>query len=272
MPNFLKTSAATPVAAERSAHETSKIQSVNYLYNGNSINFKVNGCVMISATNMAKSFEKHKRPLFWLKLDATNDFINALSKVRFLTLTDLVQVKYGGINPGTWFHEDVALEFARWLSPEFAIWCNDRIKEILLSRNNHAIPQTISYPGNTVPTSCVVLDCLDKGKKKQAYLFYGDEDWFEVPKGRFERHEVMAIMARQIAERDRGVECYNVQLYNIEEGKFVPRSIHYAPVEKHIYVNPIKNCEDAIKDYQEARTKLKAAAKKLSELSNNEKF
>lgn len=32
---------------------------------------------------------------------------------------------------GTWMHEDVALEFARWLSPEFAIWCNDRIKELL---------------------------------------------------------------------------------------------------------------------------------------------
>lgn len=27
-------------------------------------------------------------------------------------------------------HEDVALEFARWLSPEFAIWCNDRIKDL----------------------------------------------------------------------------------------------------------------------------------------------
>ena len=47
------------------------------------------------------------------------------------TLTDLVKVNYGGNNPGTWFHEDVALEFARWLSPPFAIWCNDRIKELL---------------------------------------------------------------------------------------------------------------------------------------------
>ena len=28
-------------------------------------------------------------------------------------------------------HEDVAMEFARWLSPKFAIWCNDRIKELL---------------------------------------------------------------------------------------------------------------------------------------------
>jgi hypothetical protein len=46
-------------------------------------------------------------------------------------LADLVKVTKGGNNPGTWMHEDVALEFARWLSPLFAIWCNDRIKELL---------------------------------------------------------------------------------------------------------------------------------------------
>lgn len=45
--------------------------------------------------------------------------------------TDLVQVKNGGNDFGTWMHEDVAIEFARWLSPAFAIWCNDRIKELL---------------------------------------------------------------------------------------------------------------------------------------------
>ena len=27
--------------------------------------------------------------------------------------------------------KNVALEFARWLSPAFAIWCNDRIKELM---------------------------------------------------------------------------------------------------------------------------------------------
>ena len=45
-----------------------------------------------------------------------------------------VVTKRGGdkhAEQGTWMHEDVALEFARWLSPEFAIWCNDRIKELL---------------------------------------------------------------------------------------------------------------------------------------------
>ena len=267
-----KTSTTTSVAVETLTHETSSLQLVRFTYNNNPITFKINGCVMISATNMAKPFGGSKRPNFWMNLQQTNGFLDALSKARILALADLVVVKKGGTNPGTWFHEDVALEFARWLSPEFAIWCNDRIKEILLSQNR-AIPQTISYPGATIPTSCAVLDCLNSdGKKKQAYLFYGDEEWFEVPNGGFERHEVMVAMARQIAERDRGVSCYNVQLYNVKDGEFTPRKIHYAPVEKHIYINPVKNCEDAIKNYQEARAKLKTAAKKLSELKNNENF
>lgn len=55
----------------------------------------------------------------------------ALSEVRNLTSADLVKVTKGGIEQGTWMHEDVALEFARWLNPAFAIWCNDRIKELL---------------------------------------------------------------------------------------------------------------------------------------------
>lgn len=44
---------------------------------------------------------------------------------------DIVKVMNGGNNYGTWMHEDVAIEFARWLSPTFAIWCNDRIKELI---------------------------------------------------------------------------------------------------------------------------------------------
>jgi phage antirepressor YoqD-like protein len=43
----------------------------------------------------------------------------------------LIVTSFGGQKQGTWMHEDVALEFARWLSPKFAIWCNDRIKELI---------------------------------------------------------------------------------------------------------------------------------------------
>lgn len=100
-----------------------------YNYKGSKISFANGKNVMVNATEMAKSFDK--RPVDWLQNQSTIAFLNELSKVRKSTLTDLVQVTKGGNNPGTWMHEDVALEFARWLSPAFAIWCNDRIKELL---------------------------------------------------------------------------------------------------------------------------------------------
>lgn len=84
---------------------------------------------MVNATEMAKPFSKEAK--HWLTNQSTKDYIVELSKVRNLTLADLVKVTKGGNNAGTWLHEDVALEFARWLSPAFAIWCNDRIKELM---------------------------------------------------------------------------------------------------------------------------------------------
>ena len=97
-------------------------------FEGNNITFKVGEVVMVNATEMAKPFAK--RATHWLNNQQTKDFVSALSGVRNLTPSDLVKVTNGD-NGGTWMHEDVAIEFARWLSPSFAIWCNDRIKELL---------------------------------------------------------------------------------------------------------------------------------------------
>jgi hypothetical protein len=44
-----------------------------------------------------------------------------------------VFIKNGGTptEQGTWFHEKLALDFARWLAPEFALWLYDTIEEVL---------------------------------------------------------------------------------------------------------------------------------------------
>lgn len=103
---------------------------IEYSYNDSNISFDTkNGKVMVNATEMAKPFGK--QPVFWINNQSTKDFLEELSKLRNLSLADLVVVTKGGNNPGTWMHEDIALEFARWLSPAFAIWCNDKIKELL---------------------------------------------------------------------------------------------------------------------------------------------
>ncbi len=114
-------------------------------YNGTNITFQLgNGDVMVNATEMAKPFGKS--PNHFLRTQTTKDFINELSALRKCNPTDLVKVINGGNNFGTWMHEDVALEFSRWLSPKFAIWCNDRIKELL---TKGSVALDISNP-NTV--------------------------------------------------------------------------------------------------------------------------
>ncbi len=73
------------------------------------------GSIMVNATEMAKPFGK--RPVDWLRLPSTEKFIQALSEVR---KSHNVITQKGGIDGGgTLFHEDIALEFARWLATEF---------------------------------------------------------------------------------------------------------------------------------------------------------
>ena len=102
-----------------------------FTYEGNQITFSKNGNVYANATEMARSFGNEKRPQFWLNNNYANEFLSEISKARNIALADLVIVRKGGNNPGTWMHEDVALEFSRWLSPAFSIWCNDHIKQLL---------------------------------------------------------------------------------------------------------------------------------------------
>lgn len=110
------------------------IQNLNkvFEYNGCPVTFCSGDNVMINATEMAKPFGKF--PWKWLELPSTKEYIKALSENRSLAYNQLVISVKGGndvLKRGNWFHEDVAIEFARWLSPQFAIWCNDRIKELL---------------------------------------------------------------------------------------------------------------------------------------------
>lgn len=120
----------------------------NFSYKGSNISFANGKNVMVNATEMAKSFGK--RPAKWLELPSTKEFLAALTDVRKSDFA-LIQTDKGGVSGGggTWMHEDVALEFARWLSPAFAIWCNDRIKELLkygMTATQPTLDEMVSNP------------------------------------------------------------------------------------------------------------------------------
>jgi hypothetical protein len=108
-----------------------KLLVKDFDYNGNRITFKTEeGEVYVNATQMGKPFGKRVND--WLQLLTTTSFLKILLNTRKSGNSDYQPVITVRGNPasggGTWFHEDVALEYARWLSEEFKIWCNDKIK------------------------------------------------------------------------------------------------------------------------------------------------
>jgi len=106
------------------------METKKFEFEGNEITFLTGENIEINATQMAKKF--NTQPNNWLRTDQASRLIDAYSAHHNCGAEDLVRVIMGGKpeNQGTWFHQDVALIFAQWLSPEFYIWCNDRIKEL----------------------------------------------------------------------------------------------------------------------------------------------
>lgn len=138
-----------------------------FSYDNNPITFQLGEATMVNATEMAKPFGK--RPAKWLELPTTKNFLAKLAEVRKSDNGFVLTVKGGNDRTaqGTWLHEDVALEFARWLSPSFAIWCNDRIKE-LMRYGMTATPSTIDALLNDPDTMIQTLQALKSEREKVA--------------------------------------------------------------------------------------------------------
>jgi phage antirepressor YoqD-like protein len=108
------------------------VQIFNY-NNSNPVSF-YNG--MVNATEMAKAFGK--RPVDYLKTKSAKAYVSFLnsqsddihSEHNTLSI-DVLRVVNGGKHNGTWMCEDLALDFAQWLSLDFRHWVNLRIKELL---------------------------------------------------------------------------------------------------------------------------------------------
>lgn len=104
-------------------------------YEGQPIRFNTEG--WINATEAAKHFGK--RVQHWLDNEQTQEYIRETldelaeqDPARFKSRNSgLLVVAQRGRNGGTWLHPELAVEFARWLSPKFARWCDRNIKELI---------------------------------------------------------------------------------------------------------------------------------------------
>lgn len=102
----------------------------------------------INATKAAKHFNKKVGD--YLRLERTQDYINELSVAGFPATEEnqLVIMRRGGKSEeqGTWLHPKLTIDFARWLSAKFAVWCDMQIEKILHPPKNALIEIPLFTP------------------------------------------------------------------------------------------------------------------------------
>ena len=113
------------------------------------VSFRNDG--FLNASAIAAHFGK--RVPDFLKTEQNQEYISALAEHLSKTLkivfdkNQLVIVKKGSPanGGGTWLHPKLAIHFARWLDPRFAVWCDEQIEQILsgsLKPDFHLTAQT----------------------------------------------------------------------------------------------------------------------------------
>lgn len=92
----------------------------------------LSGNASVNLTQMAKPFGRSKKVDNWLKTQESKDYLNVLSVSLKIDTVDLVKVKRGGQNQGTWCNDyRIAMRFAQWLSPEFSIMVDEMLVNLL---------------------------------------------------------------------------------------------------------------------------------------------
>ena len=98
-------------------------------WNGRAIRQREDGFMCL--TDMAYACDK--KIGHWNEAKSTKSYLETLSDVIGIPITDLIEVNQGGIpdQQGTWGHRKVAIRFAQWCSDEFAIQVDTWIEELL---------------------------------------------------------------------------------------------------------------------------------------------
>lgn len=96
-------------------------------YLGSNICFTQDG--WINATETAKALGKDIRG--YTRSEQYKGYSQALAQKLNCVNSAQLQKTIEGRNGGTFLHPKLAVDFARWISPEFAIWCDEVIAEKL---------------------------------------------------------------------------------------------------------------------------------------------
>jgi hypothetical protein len=117
----------------------------------------------VNATAMCKA--NGKRWHDYVRYDRSQEYISALA----VDLTsagipaDPIEAVTSGPNDqrGTWVHPRLAVDLARWISPEFAVWMDGWFIDEAQSRNQPA-PEAPRYTLTPIETANAALDIIER--------------------------------------------------------------------------------------------------------------
>lgn len=115
---------------------TNLTQTVNQplVYNGSEIRAKNE---MLSLTDMWKAAGSpvNQSPAQWARTPRASTFIEAVGFNVGKSHNEVFRSVRGGRNPGTHAHWQVGLAYAKYLSDEFHMWCNEVVRERMEGRS-----------------------------------------------------------------------------------------------------------------------------------------
>lgn len=141
-------------------------------YAGKTVQFDGDG--WFNATTAASRF--CKRPVDWLKLDSTREYLAALADALKCEESALLKTRRGN-SGGTWMHPRLAVRFAQWLDVRFAVWCDSQLDALLRGTHPHQAHDRARLEAASafrVMTEMVKLTREQQGKEVAARHFINE--------------------------------------------------------------------------------------------------
>ena len=124
-----------------------------------------------NATEAAAKFGR--RVDKWGGTKETQSYIDALCEMSNTPKKGYLKT-VRGTNGGTWLHPKLAVMFARWLDPRFAIWCDMQIDSIIRGKDDWRTLRHASASTNKVVNAILQQTRADAGKDTQ-HFHYANE-------------------------------------------------------------------------------------------------
>lgn len=131
------------------------IANSNLIFNGIVIHDKSE---KLSLTDMWKAAggDLARQPSEWLRSSDAKRFIEFLSDTQNLGNSQVIKIQRGK-GGGTWAHWQIALAYAKYLSPEFHMWCNQVVRAHMEGRAAATASNLTKYDASIIGN--IVKNC-----------------------------------------------------------------------------------------------------------------